>query len=148
MNKRTSLGNRAIALLLSIVMILGMLPVGVFAAEDDSIYGKVDSLTNGITITGSGAKQNAVYAGTLYWTAKDPSVGRVNDGWWAGIKVTAPATLNLDTAQYTSGGQVKSFKTYRDSKDTDDAQFITLWGMINTEYLRAANLDDGLATYT
>ncbi len=143
-----SLGNRLTALILSIILVLGMFPAGVAASEDATAYGTVESLSEGVTITGSEDKIKATYAGTLNWIAKDESVGRYSDGWWAGIKVTAPATLNLEKAQYTSGGTKKSFNQYKDSADGADKHFITLWGLINEEYLRNANLASGRATYT
>lgn len=74
--------------------------------------------------------------------------GRYYDGWWAGIKVIAPDTLNMETAKYTSGGAEKLFKTYKDSADGDETQYITMWGYINEEFMRTANLTDGIARYT
>ena len=141
-------GNRVLALALSIIILLGMFPAGAVAVEHTTVYGTVESLSDGVTITGSGEEIKAVYAGTLNWVAKNESVGRYYDGWWAGIKVTAPDSLVLEKAQYTSGGVVKSFNACKDSADDAEIHYIQLWGLINEQYLRTANLKSGLAVYT
>lgn len=143
-----SLGNRLVALALSIIMVLGMVPTSVFAVENAETYATVECLSSGMTLEGSGAEITAICAGTLNWVAKDESIGRYYDGWWAGIKVIAPDTLNMETAKYTSGGAEKLFKTYKDSADGDETQYITMWGYINEEFMRTANLTDGIARYT
>ena len=143
-----SLGNRLVALALSIIMVLGMVPTSVFAVENAETYATVECLSSGMTLEGSGAEITAICAGTLNWVAKNESIGRYYDGWWAGIKVIAPNTLNMETAKYTSGGAEKLFKTYKDSADGDETQYITMWGYINEEFMRTANLTDGIARYT
>ena len=143
-----SLGNRLVALALSIIMVLGMVPTSVFAVENAETYATVECLSSGMTLEGSGAEITAICAGTLNWVAKNESIGRYYDGWWAGIKVIAPDTLNMETAKYTSGGAEKLFKTYKDSADGDETQYITMWGYINEEFMRTANLTDGIARYT
>lgn len=148
MKKVNSLGNRIIALTLSIIMLLGMVPTSVFAVDDSANYGVVESLTDGVAINETGEDVKVTFAGNLNWVAKDDSVGRWSDGWWIGLKVTAPETINIDTAKYTSSGQEKLFKDYNDSADDADVQYIQLWSLVTEEYLRSANLTDGLSTYT
>lgn len=143
-----SLGNRLVALALSIIMVLGMVPTSVFAVENAETFATVECLSSGMTLEGSGAEITAICAGALNWVAKNESIGRYYDGWWAGIKVIAPDTLNMETAKYTSGGAEKLFKTYKDSADGDETQYITMWGYINEEFMRTANLTDGIARYT
>ena len=141
-----SLSKRLIALTLSIIMVLGMIPTGVWAEEGSAGYGAVEALSEGVTITGSGeATVNATYAGTLHWIEKDENVGRMEAGWWAGIKVIAPAGVDLEKATYTGGGEPKLFA---DFVDGTNPHYIELWRLIKPEYLRDANLTDGLATYT
>lgn len=148
MRTTNSLRNRLVALALSFLMVLGMVPTSVFAVENTAAYGTVESLTDGVAINGTGAEVKATYGGTLNWIAKDESVGRNSDGWWVGLKITAPDTVIMDTAKYTSGGQEKLFKDYNDSEDTADVQYISLWGLVKEDYLHSANQTDGLSTYT
>lgn len=148
MRTTNSLGNRLVALALSIIMVLGMVPTSVFAVENTPAYGTVESFTDGVAINSTGAEVKATYGGTLNWIAKDESVGRMSDGWWVGLKVTAPETIDMETAQYTSGGEAKLFKDYNDSADDAEVQWIGLWGLVKEDYLRSAGQTDGLSTYT
>ncbi len=148
MRTTNSLGNRLVALALSIIMVLGMVPTSVFAIEPTPAYGIVESFTDGVVINSSGSEVKATYGGTLNWIAKDESVGRMSDGWWVGLKVTAPETINIETAKYTSGGEAKLFKDYNDSADDAEVQWIGLWSLVKEDYLRSAGQTDGLSTYT
>jgi Mg2+/citrate symporter len=90
--------ERVFAAFLSLILVLGMFPVSVMrtsAEEAAPMYGTVDAYTQGLTITGSGSDAVVVSNGeiTLDWVAADASIGRVQDGWWVGFKVTAPAGL-------------------------------------------------------
>ena len=118
--------------------------------------GVVSAISDGLTIDGD-SKANVVkayYANNveLDWIAADNSIGRVADGWWAGIKVTAPAELkdeldfvnvNIQSKSNGSWGTAMSFWQYKDSADTDEEHFVGLWGLINKEKLENAdgNLD-------
>ena len=143
-----SRGRRLIALTLSIVLILGMFPAGVVAVEETTAYGTVESLSDGVTIAGSGAEVKATYAGKLDWAAKNETVGRNTDGWWAGIMVTAPQSMDLEKAKLTSGDAVMSFNEFKDSADDAETHYIQLWKSITAEELRAANLAGGHAAHT
>ena len=147
MSKVNSLGNRLIALSLSIIMLLGMLPTGAIAVENTSAYGTVESLSDGVSISGEGAEITATFAGPLNWVAADPSIGRNVDGWWVGIKVIAPETMDLENAQFTMSGTAYSFNTYKDSADNAESHYICIWKYIDGDKLRAANLDSGVASY-
>ena len=142
-----SLSNRIMAFLLSVIMVLGMVPVNAIATGDTDGYGTVEALTEGITLTGTAAETRAVFAGTLSWVAADPSIGRMADGWWIGLKVIAPANVDLEKAQYARGGTVTKFVDVRESADGDEVQYMTLWVLANEEYLRDANLTDGEVNY-
>ncbi len=152
MKKSNVLGNRLIALALCVIMVLSMAPKNVVtAAGSTSVYGTVTSLSDGVTITGNGAQVIASYEGTLKWCEADPTVGRYSDGWWVGIKVTAPAGMTaeqLQKATYLSGSAEKYFWVNKDSADGASEHYITLWGLLTEEYLKQGNLAAGLVNYT
>ncbi len=148
MKVKNSLGNRLLAFALSIVMVLGMVSTGTFAVEDADIYATVEKLTDGVTFDATGKDVKATFAGELTWVAKDDSVGRYEDGWWVGLKVIAPETVDVEKAKYIYGSQERNFKDYNDSADDADVQYITFWSLIKEEFLRSANQTDGLSTYT
>ncbi len=148
MRTTNSLRDRIVALALSAVMVLSMVPASVFAIKVTSAYGTVESFTDGVAINSTEAEVKATYSGSLHWIAKDESVGRMHDGWWIGLKVTAPETIDIESAKYTSGGTTKLFKDYNDSADDAEVQWIGLWKLVNEEYLRSANQTTGIVTYT
>lgn len=100
-------------------------------------YGSVSLITPGAQVSGNGSQDVGVSFDqkiTLPWVAAEPSVGRYQDGWWAGIKVTAPENMSeeqIRKAGYMSGSTAKSFWDYKDSADTDAVHFITMWVPLN-----------------
>jgi len=83
----------------------------------------------------------------LDWSAKDDTIGRTKDGWWTGIKMTAPnldisvlKNTTYDSLAYgtSSWKENKNFWTNKDSKDTDPEHYITLWAYVNEENLNNA----------
>ena len=95
---------------------------------------------------------------TLNWVAKDASVGRNSDGWWLGVKMTAPASMlteaDFQNAVYQSSvadgwSENKSFWNAQDSdKNAESAErYLTMWGMVDVESLQAQLSEDGIATY-
>ena len=77
---------------------------------------------------------------TLNWVAKDASVGRNSDGWWLGVKMTAPASMLTEadfqnavyqTATADGWSENKSFWNAQDSdKNAESAErYLTMWGM-------------------
>ena len=144
MKKMNSLGNRILALLLCLVMVLGMFPANAVANGSSDSYATVDGLTEGVTVGGTLEQVQTTFAGTLSWVAKDTDIGRYQDGWWVGLRVDAPATLNMERAKYTGGGDPKPYAENCDG----DGSYIQLWGLVTEEYLRSANQTDGLSTYT
>ena len=147
MKRLNSLENRIVALVLSIVLVLGMFPAGVFAVDNSSAYGTVEGLSEGISVSGDGAEVTATFAGSLNWVAADTSIGRTKDGWWAGIQVNAPESVDLEKAQFTLSGVAYSFDENKDSADDAESHYICIWKYIDAEKLRAANLDTGIASY-
>lgn len=94
----------------------------------------------------------------LNWVEKNETIGRMQDGWWAGIKMTAPSTFQnaadfagasgdptntTDCISYQSKSSdgwsaAKSFWRNKDSADSAAEHFIGLWGLLNVEYLKRA----------
>ncbi len=79
----------------------------------------------------------------LDFSPKDLSVGRYMDGWWVGAKITADKSLTVDelkNVKYRTYGkdgwsEAKSFWAYKDSADTADEHFITVWIPVTPEYI-------------
>ncbi|MGM9553997.1 MAG: InlB B-repeat-containing protein [Faecousia sp.] len=135
---------RFVAVLLALLLCMGtMLPAAPTArATEGAAYGAVTVLTGAedCTVSGSESGNTTVSNQTpveLKWSAADASVGRNQDGWWIGIKVTAPEGMTdaeLQTVQYKRGnGTIGSFWSSKDSLSAP--HYITLWGLINEEYL-------------
>lgn len=77
---------------------------------------------------------------TLDFSPKDESIGRNIDAWWAGIKITANSSLTAEQLKkvlyrthFDSWGADKSFWTYKDSLESADEHYITVWVPITTE---------------
>lgn len=154
---RKTFMTKVAALLLSLTMLLGMLPTSIAAAvesNDSSDYGTLSTISSGGSVTDANS-ENAVASFsnvTLNWDAAEPSIGRMEDGWWVGIKMTAPADMtkeadfeNVTYQRCTSLSQDKwtdgmSFWNAQDSnKDTVDTErYLTMWGRINEQYLNDA----------
>ena len=135
---------RFIAVLLAVLLSVGtMLPAAPTArATEGAAYGAVTVLTGAedCTVSGSESGNTTVSNQTpveLKWSAADASAGRNQDGWWIGIKVMAPEGMTdaeLQTVQYKRGnGSIGSFWSSKDSLSAP--HYITLWGLINEEYL-------------
>jgi len=57
----------------------------------EAAYASVDTYTGGEVINNASNKVDVVIEETvLQWAPKDESIGRYQDGWWVGIKITAP----------------------------------------------------------
>ena len=138
MKTNYSLSNRLLALTLSILMVMSMFPVSAIAAGDD-IYGTVEAITGVLTQEGTGAEITATHAGTLDWNwgglGSEPGI--TDEGWWAGVKVTAPTTVNMDAAKYCNwDGNEYFFKDDRKTEDGDPNQYIHLWMPVDEDILR------------
>ena len=141
---KNSLSSKLLSMLLAFSILIGMVPsaiVSAYASSGGSV-GTVETLVNGGTVDGSTVIFDNI---TLEWSAKDDSIGRWTDGWWVGIKVTAPSDVDLENATYQyqtatgwDEGNNKSFKQFRDSTDESATQYITLWGIVNEAYLNNA----------
>ena len=144
MNRKDAFISRLIALTLSVLMIFGMLPLEALAVGNESVYGSVQSSTEGITLTGTGPQISAVYAaGSLTWANAEPSTGR-GEGWGIDLTVTAPAQANLEQANYTYDGIVKKIRGDQGFSEDSSEQYLRLWAMLTPELLRDANLANGV----
>lgn len=118
-------------------------------------YGVVEKITDIAIVKDANSKNPVVTCSdaTLNWYAADPSIGRMNDGWWIGIKITAPETMTKkedfikdDTyVKYQTGvgsgwSVDKNFWNAQDSNinSEDTPRYLTLWGQINEQYLQNA----------
>ncbi|MBQ4260115.1 MAG: hypothetical protein IJB84_07660 [Lachnospiraceae bacterium] len=109
-------------------------------------YATVDVISNGLTVTDSDSSYIVIEnkdTCELTWSAKDTSIGRVEDGWWAGYKVVAHEKANIAEATYqhkTADGWTGpiSFAGSRDSVDGDETQYIGVWRLINEAYIKNA----------
>lgn len=149
---KNSLGSRVLALFLSFVMLFGLIPfnmMSVYAAGDQ--YGTLSGITAGGALTNADSSDATITyssGAVLNWSPKNPSIGRNVDGWWIGVKMTAPDGMtdqdDFDGVTLKSKG---SSNTWSDSidfwacKDSDDGatvHFVELWGVINEEKLNDA----------
>ena len=82
--------KRALSLVLSLVMAFSLMTPA-FAEGDVEAFGSVAAFTEGIDVEG---KEEILATNkeeiTLSYSKADASIGRYQDGWWAGIKVIAP----------------------------------------------------------
>ena len=152
--------KKVLAVILSVITLITAVPVSavsIFAA-DNSMYGNVTAITDNLTVTDSNSasvKVNHDSNITLSWAKADQKIGRSQDGWWAGIKMTAPKGLSADKAKFGSlayGAQSwsdgKSFWDKQDSDKNDHSEdierYITLWSFVNQEkIIKAKDKDNG-----
>lgn len=96
-NTKNTLMTKTTALLLSIAMLISLIPVGVVSAlaSTPAELGELSCITeNGALTDATGSDATVTFADlTLDWSVADPSVGRTQDGWWVGVKMTAPADM-------------------------------------------------------
>ena len=108
------------------------------APVEESLYGKVSGLLEGMTVDESDPSYVKVSNGamTLQFFKADPSVGRYSDGWWVGVRVDAPEGMDEEALAnavygYTADAMNKSFLSNKDGEF-----YITLWGITTPEYLK------------
>lgn len=150
--------------IMTFVMMVTMIP-NVYAVEAKSA-GKVETLGES---TGevkpdthdesTGVVTTAVEYSQLHikWSKADPSIGRYMNGWWVGIKVTAPVgkvTNEEEAKKVTYGystdvkdgmiidGKGKSFDQYKDGQ-----WYIGMWTPIDEEKLKTLSEATIIQTY-
>ncbi len=157
--------TRAFSLLLCALLLVGILPLNALLAmaADGAEVGTVAGLTGGKV---NDDDPNAVTVAfgedaALTWSPAQPQIGRAQPGWWVGVKVTAPAALtNKEAFVGEDGTEVtyqskngdswsaaKSFWSSKDSNDEDKVHFITLWGLVNEQFLNEAILRGANVSY-
>ncbi len=141
---KNSLMTKILSFVLVLTIMFGMIPPAVIASAAEDSMAKVEALVAGGTMEDS---NTVVFADTeLVWSEKNTSIGRNTDGWWVGIKVTAPEGMSsedLKNAKYQSnqGGTWsadKLFWSYKDSSDTATEHYIGLWGLVNEQFINDA----------
>ena len=163
---RNTFMTKVAALLLSLSMLLGMLPTSIvtaFALSNTDTYGTLSILSSGGTVTDANSEKAVATFDdvTLTWDPADPSIGRVADGWWVGIKMTAPATMTKEadftnvtyqrcTSAIDDTWYTNSFWDAQDSNKNvaDTERYLTMWGRINEEFLNDAIANNTTINYT
>lgn len=156
--------TKVIAIVLSIALVIGLLPNSFLTAvAANEKMGTLSAITEGGVVTDAEKEEALVtYGGnvlTLNWAPANSEIGRVYDGWWVGIKMTAPANMtteeDFENVSYQTGegsnwSGNKSFWNAQDSaKDNPDTErFLTLWGMVNEELLNNAILSGKTIDYS
>nr|MCR5041753.1 hypothetical protein [Clostridia bacterium] len=142
--------ERALAVLLSVLLVAGTLPLGVIttrAAEPDWGYavgyenygtgiGTYEPAADGsISIGSSGT--------TLQWFPADAGVGRTRDGWWISFRMFSPETYDTDSATIESSkdnadwdGYGKFFAAKDGTEDGRD--YVIFWQLVTPERLASA----------
>ena len=107
-------------------------------------YGTMQIITPGGVISGGEDSLSAVYNTkiSLEYSEKDVSIGRMQDGYWVGVKIVAPTELTDDsvvkykTYQPLRDSQWSEEKEFSKSKDGDF--FMESWVYINKEIIDRA----------
>ncbi len=116
-------------------------------------YGKVEAIkeqNEQATVTGSEESNSAVLyeEKEVKWYPADTSLGRNVDGFWIGIKVTAPDGMSegqLENAKFRRSGEERSFWNLKDSKA--EPHYIGLWKRIDKETLQNKTSEITIAEY-
>ena len=163
---KKAFSTRIAAILLSLALLMGMIPtsiIGSFALNGEKL-GTVTVLSPEGTVANENGTDVKVNFGSdidLTWSPADPTVGRMQDGWWVGIKMTAPADMtkeqHFDKVSYQSGVSLKdgtwsaekNFWEVQDSDKTaeDTERYLTMWGRINEQFINDALFEDGKIRY-
>ncbi len=118
-------------------------------------YGTVQIFTDGLTVEGTEditvTNKEEI---TLSFHRANPSIGRNKDGWWAGMKVIAPAELTADelkAAKYlrtdAKGTAEKVFWNVKDSADGADVHYVEMWVMVTPAFIAGAEDNKLTTTY-
>ena len=125
--------QRILAVALTLIMVVGMLPMNVIALEP-SDRATVTTIGGGMPVDdGNGNITVTVTEATLDWAAATAEHG---EGWWVGVCVTAPESITaeeLALSTYTAdGGMPESFVS-----KSGGASYIQLWLPVTEEFLAA-----------
>ena len=167
----TSAQKRIWALVLTVMMVIGLLPFNVVAADEvvtveepaegqgSALYGKVTALTGEeynivgeVDIEGNETESVTVTMTKmkLKCVLEDAAIGRPVDGWWAGIRVDAPDGITdemVGVAKYKANGG--EFQSFLESQDGENGNYwIGMWNLVNEEKLNACRADGTNLTTT
>ncbi len=109
-------------------------------------FAEVSGITAGLTVNGTDTAKTEVINETeitLDFSKADASIGRYQDGWWAGINILAPEGItdeeirNVKYRRYETDkwSADRSFWSYKDSKDDAARHYITVWVPVTPEYI-------------
>ena len=107
-------------------------------------YGTMQIITPKGVICGDDDNLSAVYDNkiSLEYAEKDASIGRMQDGYWVGVKIVAPTELTDDSVV-----KFKSYQPLRDSQWSEEKEFskckdgdffMESWVYINKEIIDKA----------
>ena len=139
--------NKILSIMTALLVLTLALTVAtpVKATVEADKYGKVE-ITGGSTGTVSGSQEEntvvVVKEANLKWVAADPSVGRNVDGYWIGVKITAPSGIDATKSKMTRTGATKTFDSIKDGSD-----YAGLWVRVDENKLAAATDELVLQNY-
>lgn len=121
-------------------IILNKGAVQVYPAVDS--VGLVQAITDGLKVDETSKNYVKVVSEDIELAWIEKGDVRPDDGWWAGIKVNAPANADFANATYQrkvgdGWSEATNFWGVKDSADDADSHNITLWGLLNKEYLES-----------
>lgn len=151
MKSKNSQMKKVTAFLLSLALLVGTVPssfLTAFASDDANAMGKLSAISEGGVITDANGENATATFGSeamiLNWSPADASIGRMANGWWIGVKMTAPAEMttesDFENVMYQTGkgeewSESKSFWQYKDSANEATEHYITLWGKLDEQLL-------------
>ena len=157
MSKKGSL-KKFLSVIVAVLIIMSSLPISSVYAATNVKLGIVSVLTESTSAEIQNNNQENViveYNNTvkLDWSPKDITIGRNFDGWWAGIKISAPEGFTVNELKsssyktlyngYTEWSSNKSFWNAQDSDiNSDDEEierYITMWAFVNENVLNEVN---------
>lgn len=132
--------QRVLAFALTLIMMLGMLPMNVIALDVDD-RATVTPIGGGVAVDdGDGNITVTVTEAALDWRTATAEHG---EGWWVGVCVNAPESMTeeeLALATYTvDGGLPESFVT-----KSGGARYIQFWIPVTQEFLAAGVTEEDI----
>lgn len=125
--------QRVLAVALTLIMVVGMLPMNVIALDVDD-RATVTPIGGGVAVDdGNGNITVTVTEAALDWRAATTEHG---EGWWVGVCVNAPESMTeeeLALATYTVDGGLPEFFVTK----SGGASYIQFWLPVTEEFLTA-----------
>ncbi len=168
MKVKKSLSRRVLAMIMSLVIIIGVVPAGVISAFAQSAsQGTVESVTPGFNVVTEESVYTALAdAAKLQWLDADESIGRMNAGWAVGVKITAPETMTVESDFTISETAFVKYQNkifgeedfaeaelFWDNQHSDKsyaestARYMMLWAYVNEEMLNEAKASETKVDY-